>query len=110
MRILRFMDSRPDEILRSQTIAKALGLPFEGTLKNLHRMTKIGILLTHRGRFGGFSLARPLSRTPLSDFFAFEPPLTPLDFHGFPAFFRLTQTLQSRLNDQLKDIPLSNLF
>ncbi len=52
--------------LAAAEIADALGLPRNYLSKTLHRLTRIGVLVSERGRNGGFRLGRSAASLPVS--------------------------------------------
>ncbi len=55
-------DDRP---VQGRTVATLCDLPFEYLLKILQQLARNGILMSARGRTGGFRLARPAGETTL---------------------------------------------
>lgn len=45
--------------IQGRQVAKLCGLPFEYLLKILQQLTRAGVLISERGRTGGFRLAKP---------------------------------------------------
>ncbi len=68
LRALTFMAARePDEWSLNREIAEDLGLPPQYLTKILRVLTAEGILISQRGRTGGFRLARPANQLTLLD-------------------------------------------
>jgi Rrf2 family iron-sulfur cluster assembly transcriptional regulator len=66
LRALTFMAARePDEWSLNREIAAGLGLPPQYLTKILRLLAAEGILISQRGRTGGFRLARPADRITL---------------------------------------------
>jgi Rrf2 family transcriptional regulator, iron-sulfur cluster assembly transcription factor len=68
LRALTFMAARePDERCLNHDIAAALSLPPQYLTKILRALAAEGILVSQRGRSGGFRLARPPEKITLLD-------------------------------------------
>lgn len=50
---------------RAHEVAEALGIPPTYLAKILQTLARVGVLVSERGRNGGFRLARPAAETPL---------------------------------------------
>lgn len=56
-----------DELVRASDLADGLAVPANYLSKILHALSRAGVLVSERGRHGGFRLARPADRTSLAD-------------------------------------------
>lgn len=60
----------PDDLYNAQDAAEATGLPAPTVSKILNTMARGGLLVSHRGLNGGFTLARPPSEITVADIVA----------------------------------------
>jgi len=54
------------EVLAAKEIATLYGIPFDLLAKVLQKMARNGLLISHQGVRGGYTLARPASEIPVS--------------------------------------------
>ena len=64
--VLHIAGTAGDGPARAEAIAASLGIPRNYLSKILHRLAQAGVLVSSRGRNGGFILARDARRIPLS--------------------------------------------
>ena len=55
------------KLVRASDLADGLAVPANYLSKILHALSRSGVLVSERGRHGGFRLARPAERTALAD-------------------------------------------
>ena len=55
------------QLVRASDLAKGLAVPPNYLSKILHALSRAGVLVSERGRHGGFRLARPAERTALAE-------------------------------------------
>lgn len=67
LRTVAFLARRGDAPVRIDEIATALALPRNYLSKILYRLAQAGLLISSRGRGGGFRLARPADQLRLLD-------------------------------------------
>ena len=60
-------ESRSEEPRQGRELAEVLGVPADSLLKVLQQLVRSGILISSRGRAGGFRLARPSDQITLLD-------------------------------------------
>lgn len=65
--VLHLARSRDDQPVRVDDVAEALSVPRNYLSKVLHHLAREGVLASTRGPGGGFRLAVPPDRLPLSD-------------------------------------------
>ena len=75
LRIMAFLAQQPDGgLVPAVAMEGKVRVPANYRSKILNQLTRAGLLESTRGRTGGFRLARPADRIPLSDVVApFEP-------------------------------------
>lgn len=56
-----------EEAKSATTMAKELGLSLSFLQKIAHLLQKSKLIKAHRGKYGGYSLAKPLSKTTIKD-------------------------------------------
>jgi Rrf2 family protein len=57
--ITRMAETEKDEPRQGRDLAEELGVPADSLLKVLQQLVRSGLMLSSRGRSGGFRLARP---------------------------------------------------
>ena len=74
---LGYLDDKPeDTVVSTREISEVFGMPSELLAKVLQRLSKQGLLKSHQGRGGGYSLARPINAISLTEVFeAIEGPI-----------------------------------
>ena len=64
---IRHIATKPaGEIVTAKEIADTYGIPYELLSKVLQKLTKSGLISSHQGRRGGYTLARPPADIPVS--------------------------------------------
>lgn len=66
-RALVYLALAPDQVVRAMEIAESQDVPVEFLQKILQRFVKSGIVKSHRGAQGGFSLAKKASEVTVLD-------------------------------------------
>jgi Rrf2 family protein len=76
LRAICFIIKNKKKVLPVSVLAKETGIPRPFLRKILQLLSRRGILLSHKGQDGGFSLARPVGKINLVDLIeAFQGPL-----------------------------------
>ena len=65
--ITRLAESEPKEPRQGRDLAQELGVPADSLLKVLQQLVRSGLLISSRGRSGGFRLSRPPEAISLLD-------------------------------------------
>ena len=65
--LMSSMAGQPNKLHRAGEVASEVHLPLPTVSKLLRRLTRRGLLVSHRGTKGGYSLVRPPERISLAD-------------------------------------------
>jgi Rrf2 family protein len=94
----------PDRPVQGRTVATLCDLPFEYLLKILQQLARNGVLISERGRTGGFRLARSPDETTLLEIIeAIQGPIRPRVFGVRKARLSSPEQLIDRLCTDLAD-------
>ena len=66
-RILGFMAIEEDKLYSAEVLNRNLDIPFRYLRKHLTKLTKSGLLVSYRGKSGGYKIARDLDQISLFD-------------------------------------------
>jgi Rrf2 family protein len=69
MAIKTLNDKKSKTFLSAKEISKIAGIPYQFTAKSLQRLMKIGLIQSHNGANGGYSLNTRINELTLLDFF-----------------------------------------
>jgi FeS assembly SUF system regulator len=116
----RFADAPEGEVLSARELADASGLPMPTVAKVLKCLTRGGLLLSHRGKEGGYSLARAAEAVSVADIIgAIEGPIAltecTTDDDGLCGLEptcpvrRNWQRISTAVHDALSAIPLADM-
>ncbi len=79
----RFAGAEQGAVLSARELSSETGVPLPTTSKILKTLTRAGLLTSHRGTQGGYSLARPPEEVTVSDVIgALEGPIALTDCSG----------------------------
>lgn len=108
------------EIRTAREIASGCGLPLPMVSKILGALTRAGVVTSHRGASGGYSLARSAERTSIAEVIrAIEGPISMVQCGAEPGVCDYetgcrTRDIWSRINrsveDALEQIPISSML
>ena len=116
----RFAGAEPGTVLSARELSTETGIPLPTASKILKTLTRTGLLLSHRGTQGGYSLSRPPEEVTVSDIIgSLEGPIALTDCSGEAdglCDIELTcpvrtnwQRITDAIRDALSAIPLTEM-